>query len=646
AYLIYTSGSTGTPKAVMVGHAELAHTLRSALELLGLGPDDVLPSLASAAFDISLLELLAPLLRGGSTLVVPRAQVPDAERLVEAAREATVLHAVPALMRQVVEAARGRGRLPRLRLLLVGGDTVPPDLLDEMRDVFPGARTLVTYGPTEAAILCAAYPVPARGPAQGHPIGSPLPGVRLRVCDARGEPVPVGVPGEVVVAGGGVAQGYLDRPAATAERFVPVPRGRAYRTGDRARWRADGTLEFLGRLDEQVKVRGFRIEPGEVEAALLLHPRVAEAAVAVRGDPGGERGLAAYYTAEGAPPSPYELREHLLRSLPEYMLPAAFVRLDALPLTANGKVDRRLLPAPERGWTAEAYAAPRTFTEEVLAGVWADVLGVERVGVHDNFFDLGGHSLLATRMVSRARAVLRAEIPLRALFEAQTVAELAARVDAERRVEEGVEPPPLAPADRGSPLPLSFAQERLWFLHRLAPESAAYNTPTFLRLRGPLDVPALRRALRALVERHESLRTTFPASGGRPVQRVAPFAGFPLPVQDLSGLDAGAREAEVVRRVHETIRRPFDLEAGPLFSASLLRPGGEDHVLVLATHHVVSDEWSKGVLLRELDALYGAFSRGEPSPLSPPVLHYADYAVWQRGWLRGEALERQVARWR
>ncbi len=646
AYLIYTSGSTGTPKAVMVAHAQLAHTLRGSLATLGLAPDDVVASLASAAFDISLLELLAPLLVGGSTLVVPRAQVLDAERLVEAAAGATVLHAVPALMRQVVHAARRAGGLPRLRLLLVGGDTVPPDLLEEMRGAFPAARTRVLYGPTETTLVCASFPVPPGGEVQGHPIGAPLPGVRLRVCDARGEPVPVGVPGEIVVAGGGVAQGYLDRPELSAEKFAPVGGERAYRTGDRGRWRADGTLEFLGRLDEQVKVRGFRIEPGEVEAALLLHPGVVEAAVAVRDDLAGERGLAAYYTAAGAPLSPYDLREHLLRSLPEYMLPAAFVRLDALPLTANGKVDRRLLPAPERGWTAAAYAAPRTFSEEVLAGVWADVLGVERVGVHDNFFDLGGHSLLATRMVSRARAVLRAEIPLRALFEAQTVAELAARVDAERRTEEDVEPPPLVPADRGVPLPLSFAQERLWFLHRLAPESAAYNTPTFLRLRGRLDAPALRRALAALVERHESLRTVFPASGGRPVQRVAPFAGFPLPVQDLSRLDGAAREAEMVRRVHATIRRPFDLEAGPLFHAALLRLDGEDHVLALATHHVVSDEWSKGVLLRELDALYGALSRGESSALPAPVLQYADYAVWQRGWLRGEALERQVAYWR
>ncbi len=645
AYLIYTSGSTGTPKGVMVAHAQLAHTLRGAVEVLGLAAGDVVAALASVAFDISLLELVAPLLAGAAVRVVPRAVARDPGALVEASADVTVLHAVPALMRQVVEAARGGGGLPRLRLLLVGGDTVPPDLLEEMRRVFPAAETRVLYGPTEATVICATWPLPAEGAVQGHPIGAPLPGVRLRVCDALGGPVPVGVPGEIVVSGGGVARGYLGRPELSADRFVPAEGGRAYRTGDRGRWRADGTLEFLGRLDQQVKVRGFRIEPGEVEAVLSQHPLVGESVVVVRGDAAGERVLVAYHTAESLL-SAYELREHLLRSLPEYMLPAAFVRMDALPLTANGKVDRRRLPAPDLGWAAEAYAAPRTFTEEVLAGVWAEVLGVERVGVHDNFFDLGGHSLIATRMVSRARAVLRAEIPLRALFEAQTVAELAARVDAERREEEGVAVPPLVPAGRGGPLPLSFAQERLWFLHRLAPESVAYNTPVFLRVCGPLDVPALRRALDALVERHESLRTSFPTADGRPVQHVAPPAPVPLPVEDLSGLDGAARENEIVRRVHGTLRRPFDLRTGPLFRASLLRLGGADHVLSLATHHVVSDEWSKGVLLRELDALYGAFSRGERSPLPAPALQYADYALWQRGWLRGEALERQVAYWR
>ncbi|HEX7242822.1 MAG TPA: amino acid adenylation domain-containing protein, partial [Longimicrobiaceae bacterium] len=645
AYLIYTSGSTGTPKGVMVAHAQLAHTLRGAVEVLGLAAGDVVAALASVAFDISLLELVAPLLAGAAVRVVPRAVARDPGALMEASADVTVLHAVPALMRQVVEAARGGGGLPGLRLLLVGGDTVPPDLLEEMRRVFPAAETRVLYGPTEATVICATWPLPAEGPVQGHPIGAPLPGVRLRVCDALGGPVPVGVPGEIVVSGGGVARGYLGRPELSADRFVPAEGERAYRTGDRGRWRADGTLEFLGRLDQQVKVRGFRIEPGEVEAALSQHPLVGESVVVVRGDAAGERVLVAYHTAE-SPLSAYELREHLLRSLPEYMLPAAFVRMDTLPLTTNGKVDRRRLPAPDLSWAAEAYAAPRTFTEEVLAGVWAEVLGVERVGVHDNFFDLGGHSLIATRMVSRARAVLRAEVPLRALFEAQTVAELAARVDAERREEEGVEVPPLVPAGRGGPLPLSFAQERLWFLHRLAPESVAYNTPVFLRARGPLDVPALRRALDALVERHESLRTSFPTADGRPVQHVAPPAPVPLPVEDLSGLDGMAREREVVRRVHATLRRPFELRTGPLFRASLLRLGGTDHVLSLATHHVVSDEWSKGVLLRELDTLYGAFSRGEPSPLAAPALQYADYAVWQRGWLRGEALERQVAYWR
>ncbi|HEX2091731.1 MAG TPA: amino acid adenylation domain-containing protein, partial [Longimicrobiaceae bacterium] len=471
SYLIYTSGSTGRPKAVMVAHAQLAHTLAGAQEVLGFRPGDELAALAPVAFDISLLELLAPLAAGASVRVLGREQVPDPEALVEAAREATVLHAVPALMRQVVRAARERGGLPRARLLLTGGDLVPPDLLEELRAAFPAARVRVLYGPTEAAIICSAWEVPAEGAVVGHPIGAPLPGVRLRVCDARGEPVPVGVPGEIRVSGSGVALGYLGWPELTADRFVPAEEGRAYRTGDRGRWRADGVLEFLGRLDEQVKVRGFRIEPGEVEAALLAHPGVREAVVAVRdvasGGP-GERRLVAYYTPGEAPPTPHELREHLLAGLPEYMVPAAFVRLEAMPLSPNGKLDRRALPAPAPDPArVEEYVAPRTFTEEALAAVWAEVLGVERVGVTDNFFELGGHSLLATRLASRARAVLGTEVRLRALFEAQTVEALAARVEADRRAAGEPALPPLFPADRSRPLPLSFAQERLWFLHRL-----------------------------------------------------------------------------------------------------------------------------------------------------------------------------------
>ncbi|HEX7241408.1 MAG TPA: amino acid adenylation domain-containing protein, partial [Longimicrobiaceae bacterium] len=642
AYLIYTSGSTGTPKAVMVEHGQLAHTLRGALDVLGLGAGDVVAALASVAFDISLLELAAPLLAGAAVRIVPRDRVVDAEELADAAADVTVLHAVPALMRQVVAAARGGRTLPTLRLLLVGGDTVAPDLLEEMRETFPAARTHVLYGPTEGTVICAAYAVPAEGTVEGHPLGRPLPGVRLHVRGPRGETAPTGVPGEILISGPGVARGYLGRPELTAEKFVTLEGERAYRTGDRARWRPDGVLEFLGRTDEQVKIRGFRVEPGEIEAALREQPGVREAVVVAREDRPGEKRLVAYVV--GAAPDPAALRARV----PEHMVPSSFVVLESLPVTPNGKVDRAALPTPDpAGARRGAYVAPRTPAEERMAGIWAEVLGLEQVGVEDNFFELGGHSLLATQVISRVREAFRTELPLRGLFEAPTVAELSRRVEAllaDAAPDAGG--PPLVRVFREEALPLSFAQQRLWLIDRLEPGSAAYNIPLPLRLRGGLDVPALARTMGELVRRHETLRTTFGEVGGEPVQRVHAARAVPVPVVDLAGLPASRRDAEATRLAGDEARRPFDLREGPLLRAGLLRLGVEEHVLLLCMHHIVSDGWSTGVLFREMAVLYEAFSRGAPSPLPEPPVQYADFAVWQRAWLAGETLERQLAWWR
>ncbi|MFL5542922.1 MAG: amino acid adenylation domain-containing protein, partial [Longimicrobiaceae bacterium] len=458
---------------------------------------------------------------------------------------------------------------------------------------------------------------------------------------------PVGVPGELYLGGLGLARGYVGRPGFTAERFLPEPfspepGARMYRTGDRVRWLPDGNLEMLGRLDVQVKLRGFRVELGEIEAALGRHPGVERCVVAAREDAPGEKRLVAYVVG-GAEPD--ELREHLRRSLPEYMVPAAFVRLGALPLSPNGKVDRRALPAPGSAGEEERYAAPRTPLEEVVAEIWAEVLGRERVGVRESFFELGGHSLLATRVASRLRAVFGVELTLRALFEAPTVAELTARVAELRRA--GLpQLPPVVPVPRDPPPPLSFAQERLWFLDRLQPGSGFYNIPVALRLSGALDVEALERALGEVVRRHEALRTTFEEQGGGPVQVIAPADGFRLAVDDLSPLEEAEREAEVRRRATADAVRPFDLAAGPLFRAALLRLDSEDHVLLLCMHHIVGDGWSLEVLFRELSALYEAFRDGRESPLPGLPVQYADYAVWQREQLRGEVLEGELAYWR
>ncbi|HEV3049057.1 MAG TPA: condensation domain-containing protein, partial [Longimicrobium sp.] len=541
-------------------------------------------------------------------------------------------------------AESGIGALSGLERILLGGEALPPDLAVQITAVLPNGLVNM-YGPTETTVWSATHAVEV---VDGRvPIGRPIANTRTYVLDAVLRPQPAGVPGELFIGGHGVTRGYLGRPGLTAERFVPDafsadPGARLYRTGDRARWTAEGVLEFLGRLDAQVKVRGFRIEPGEIEAVLRRHPAVVECAVVARTAGAGDTRLVAYVVGAAEADA---LRAHVGRSLPDYMVPSAFVSLDALPLTPNGKLDRKALPAPELAPAEEKYVAPRTPVEEVLVGIWAEVLRLDRVGVEESFFELGGHSLLATRVVSRVRELFAVELPLRALFEGPTVAELARRVEEMRRAELPVLPP-LVPTERTGPLPLSFAQERLWFLDRLEPGSATYNVLAAWRLGGTLDQAALERALGEIVRRHEALRTVVGEVDGSPVQVVAPFGGFALPVEDLSGLGEADREAAVRRRASEEARRGFNLSADPLFRPALLRLGMEEHVLLLSMHHIVSDGWSMGVLFRELSALYEAYLVGRESPLPELPVQYADYAVWQREQLAGEVLERQLAYWK
>ncbi|MEW5931246.1 MAG: amino acid adenylation domain-containing protein, partial [Gemmatimonadota bacterium] len=651
AYVIYTSGSTGRPKGVVVEHAGLAATLLGARDTFGFGAGEVMPVLASYAFDIWGFETFAPLLAGGQVRLLGRETVRDAEALVEELASVEALHAVPALMREVVARVQaGPGTLERMRRVFVGGDAVAPDLLEQMQAAFPEAQVWVLYGPTEGSILSSAAALRRERSPDWQVVGRPLPGVGMYVLDAGGSLLPPGVPGELCLAGGGVARGYLGRADATAEKFVPdpfggVPGARLYRTGDRVRRRPDGEYEFLGRTDAQVKIRGFRIEPGEIEAALLALSGVHEAVVAVREDAPGQKRLAAYVVPrEGADLSTAELRARLAERLPEHMVPSAFVVLDKLPLNANGKVDRRALPAPEQGAGAE-YAAPRTPAEELLAGIWAEVLKSERVGALDNFFELGGHSLLATQVISRVRAAFGVEAPLKALFEAPTVAGLAGRIEALRSA--GTLPaPPIVPVVREGPLPLSFAQQRLWVVDRIEPDSAAYNMPFPLRLRGAPELPVLRASLDALVRRHETLRTTFSEEGGRPVQVVHPPRPVPLPTVDLRGLPEKARRAEAKRLSGAEAMRPFDLARGPLLRSTLLRLGETDHALLFTLHHIVSDGWSMQVLVREVSALYAAFARGESADLPELPVQYADFAVWQRAWLSGDVLEAQIGFWK
>ncbi|HEX7242847.1 MAG TPA: amino acid adenylation domain-containing protein, partial [Longimicrobiaceae bacterium] len=651
AYVVYTSGSTGRPKGVVVTHAGVAGTLLGARDVLGFRAGEVMPVLASCAFDIWGFEVFAPLLSGGEARLLERDTVRDVDRLVEELAEADALHAVPALMREIAARVQaGPGALPRASRVFVGGDAVPPDLIREMQRVFPSGEVWVLYGPTETSILGASSRLRREEAHEWQVVGRALPGAGLYVCDGAGGLLPPGLPGELWIGGAGVARGYLGRPELTAEKFVPdalggEPGARLYRTGDRVRRRTDGELEFLGRIDAQVKIRGFRIEPGEIEAALTGLEGVRDAVVVVREDTPGRRQLAAYVVPEpGAEASPAGLRDRLRARLPEYMVPGVFVMLERLPLNVNGKVDRPALPAPDPAGEEAEYLAPRTQTEEVLCVIWAEVLERERVGVESSFFDLGGHSLLATRLVSRIRQAFGVEVPLRALFEAPTVTALAGRVEALLGLERTVARIPRRAG--AGPSPLSFAQQRLWFIHQLDPGSSAYNMPASLRLRGALDVRALRRSLAELVRRHEAVRTAFVDEGGEPVQVVLPAAAVPFPVLDLAGLPEEPRRAEALRRVIEDGLRPFDLRRGPLLRVLLVRLAGDEWVLGFTMHHVVSDGWSMGVLAREVSALYAAYTRGGESPLPELEVQYADFAVWQRKRLAGEVLDAQLRYWR
>ncbi len=659
AYVIYTSGSTGQPKGVQIPHRALVNFLASMARRPGLTEDDAVLAVTTLSFDIAGLELLLPLLAGGRVIVAPAEVTGDGVALARLLKDsgATVMQATPATWRLLLES--GWEGEPDLRVLC-GGEALPRELAGRLLDKVESLWNL--YGPTETTVWSTAGLVErGEGPV---PLGAPIANTRLHLLDAAGQPVPAGVPGELFIGGDGLARSYLGRPALTAERFVPdpfasargTPGARMYRTGDLVRRRAGGALEFLGRTDFQVKIRGFRIELGEVEAVLAALPGVREAVVVVRSDgsvrsdrsSGGQR-LVAYVVGNV---SAGELRGHVETYLPGYMVPSVFVTLEALPLTPNGKVDRKALPAPDDGAlvSAASYVAPRTPTEEKLAEIWAGLLS-RRPGAGDDFFRIGGHSLLATQLVSRIREGFGIELPLRQVFERPTLEALALEIEA---ITGGVTgggaggeaAPPLRPVSREGDLPLSFAQQRLWFLDQLQPGSHAYNMPAAVRLHGRLDTGAFLSTLREIARRHESLRTRFAVRGGRTVQVIAAEPDLEMPVVDLRALPAEWREAAVRLLAEEERRRTFDLAAGPLIRATLLRLGEDEHAGLLTLHHIVSDGWSIGVLIREIAALYTAFTTGRPSPLPELPIQYADFAVWQREWLQGEVLEAQLAWWR
>lgn len=649
AYMIYTSGSTGKPKGVQVPHGALTNFLRSMRRILSFTENDALLAVTTLSFDIAGLELFLPLIAGGRVELVGRDVAIDgarlAAKLVETA--ATVLQATPATWRLLLDG--GWAGDPELTMIC-GGEALPRPLADRLLD--KGKVLWNLYGPTETTIWSSAAKVePGSGSVS---IGRPIDNTRMYVLDARFRPVPVGVAGELYIGGDGLARGYLGRPSLTAERFVPDPFSkrpgdRLYQTGDLARWSPDGNLECLGRIDHQVKVRGFRIELGEIEAALVRHPGVAAAAVTTREDATGEQALAGYVVARpGFDTGPGELRRWLRESLPEHMVPAAFMTLEALPLTPNGKIDRKSLPDPDevRHSPGGQYMPPRGPVEEALVGIWAELLGRDRIGVLDDFFDLGGHSLFATQLLARVRDTFAVDTTLREFLDRPTVAGLSRLIERELAAGAGLRVPPIEPAPRDRPLPASFAQQRLWFLDQLEPGSATYNIPVAVRLTGALDLPALERALNEVVRRHEVLRTSFASLEGVPHQIVAPSVPFPLPMEDLGSVPESTRETELQRRLDQEARRSFDLARGHLLRAILIQLSNQEHVLAVTMHHIASDGWSIGILINEVAALYEAFRQGQPSPLPELVLQYADYAVWQRDWLKGNVLQAQLDYWK
>ncbi|MCP4662121.1 MAG: amino acid adenylation domain-containing protein, partial [bacterium] len=658
AYIIYTSGSTGRPKGVAISHDGLRNLLAWHRRRHGFQPGERAHQMASPAFDASVLEIWPALTAGAALYVAGEEPRTSPEKLVDwlTTRAIEVCFLVSPMAELVM--AEDWPADSRLRVVLTGGDRLnhrPPSEL--------GFELVNHYGPTETTVLATCGRVAPAGEEPGVPdIGRPIPNARVRVLDRELRPLPAGVAGELCVAGTCLARGYQHQPALTAERFIPDPLsgepgrrtagGRLYRTGDLARTLSDGRIEFLGRIDHQVKLRGFRIELGEIEAVLSRSDAVRECVVVIHGEDRGDRALVAYVVpVPGAVADEQDLRELLRRSLPEYMVPSAFVLLSALPLLPSGKVDRRALPAPETMRPEGAFEAPRDPIEELIAEFWAAVLDLEQVGTDESFFDLGGQSLLATQVVSRIREAFEIELPLQALFDAPTVGELAVAVRTLREEQEGVKAPPMVRLERDDGLPrgavpLSFAQQRLWFLDQFEPASPLYNIPLTMRLNGAISAPVLERVLNEVVRRHEVLRTTFEAVGGRPRQVIAPELHLQVPVVDLEALPATVREGEARRLAAAEELRPYDLVTGPLVRCTLVLLSAEDQVLMLNVHHIAADGWSMGVLMREVTVLYQAFFLDRPSPLPELPLQYADFAHWQGQWLTGEVLEAELDYWR
>ncbi|MGN4221944.1 amino acid adenylation domain-containing protein, partial [Burkholderia gladioli] len=649
AYLIYTSGSTGKPKGIGIAHRSVGNLVAVLGERIYGGVERLrgmrVGVNASASFDASVKQLML-ITRGATLLPIPEAARSDMARLA-AVLDALKLDALDCTPLQLSALLQEQAGIALPRILLIGGEAIDAGLWQRLQQGWPDHAFFNVYGPTEATVDTLSCRIQGAGPLPS--LGTPLPNIEIHVLDAALRPVPIGTTGELFIGGAGLARGYHGRPDLSAERFVPnpfsaVPGARLYRSGDLVRLGRDGRIDYIGRNDHQVKVRGFRIELGDIEAALAALPGIDAAVVSAAVDASGATRLRAHAVMQpGVAFEPEALRAALDAALPSYMVPAEWVALERLPQTPNGKIDRRALAAlamPETAAQAAAHAAPRDALEAQLAGIWASALKREEIGIHDDFYELGGHSILATLVVARTRKALALNVPLRALFDAPTVAGFAERI----RAFEAAAAPSLAapleirPVSRDAPLPLSFAQQRQWILDRLAPGSTLYNVPIALRIAGPLDPRALSFALDGIVARHEVLRTIYSEIDGSAMQIVLPPFPLALAHTDLSSLPADSRAARLRALLDEQDSTPFDLGAAAPIRAGLVRIAETEHVLLITLHHIASDGWSMNVLMREFAALYRARREGQASPLAPLPIQYADFAYWQRRWLAGGPL--------